>query len=345
MSINLPLPLLGEMAIFVKVVETGSFSEAARQLSVSPSSVSRSISRLEQALATRLLQRTTRKLRLSEGGEEVFKRCQEMVNAARSVMEISGQFTHEAEGLVRVSVPKAVGRFVVHPHMPEFLRRYPKVDVQLILEDRHVDLIDDNVDLSIRITDSPPPGLVGRQLLPIEHLLCATPQYLAEHGTPSHPHDLLGHSCIYLGETPGDSRWKFRQAGKAVTVGVRGRYAANHTGVRLEAALQHVGIASLPYFTARHALEAGELVQVLPGWDFIASYHGEAWLLHSPTRYLPPKLRVFIDYLVECMAKEPTLRRRQERGCSFPRSAWECHLGRSASCLYACARVTQSVTG
>ena len=219
--------------------------------------MSRSISRLEHALATRLLQRTTRKLRLSEGGEEVFKRCQEMVNAARSVMEISGQFTHEAEGLVRVSVPKAVGRFVVHPHMPEFLRRYPKVDVQLILEDRHVDLIDDNVDLSIRITDSPPPGLVGRQLLPIEHLLCATPQYLAEHGTPSHPHDLLGHSCIYLGETPGDSRWKFRQAGKAVTVGVRGRYAANHTGVRLEAALQHVGIASLPYFTARHALEAG----------------------------------------------------------------------------------------
>ena len=200
MSINLPLPLLGEMAIFVKVVETGSFSEAARQMGASPSSVSRSISRLEQALATRLLQRTTRKLRLSEGGEEVFKRCQEMVNAARSVMEISGQFTHEAEGLVRVSVPKAVGRFVIHPHMPEFLRRYPKVDVQLILEDRPVDLIDDNLDLILRISDSPPPGLVGRPLFPIEHLLCATPQYLAEHGTPEHPHDLLEHSCIYLGK-------------------------------------------------------------------------------------------------------------------------------------------------
>ena len=308
MSINLPLPLLGEMAIFVKVVETGSFSEAARQMGASPSSVSRSISRLEQALAARLLQRTTRKLRLSEGGEEVFKRCQEMVNAARSVMEISGQFTHEAEGLVRISVPKAVGRFVIHPHMPEFLRRYPKVDVQLILEDRPVDLIDDNLDLILRISDSPPPGLVGRPLFPIEHLLCATPQYLAEHGTPEHPHDLLNHSCIYLGETPADARWKFRQAGKTVTVGVRGRYAANHTGVRMDAVLQHVGIGSLPYFTARHALEAGEVVQVLAQWDFIASYHGEVWLLHSPTRYLPPKLRVFIDYLVECMVKEPTLR-------------------------------------
>ncbi|AZP72908.1 LysR family transcriptional regulator [Pseudomonas poae] len=310
MSINLPLPLLGEMAIFVKVVETGSFSEAARQMGASPSSVSRSISRLEKALATRLLQRTTRKLRLSEGGEEVFKRCQEMVNAARSVMEISGQYTHEAEGLVRVSVPKAVGRFVIHPHMPAFLQRYPKVDVQLILEDRPVDLIDDNLDLILRISESPPPGLVGRPLFPIEHLLCATPQYLAEHGTPQHPHDLQEHSCIYLGETPADARWRFRQAGKTVTVGVRGRYAANHTGVRLDAVLQHVGIGSLPYFTARHALEAGTVVQVLAQWDFIASYHGEVWLLHSPTRYLPPKLRVFIDYLVECMAKEPTLRHR-----------------------------------
>lgn len=310
MSINLPLPLLGEMAIFVKVVETGSFSEAARQLGASPSSVSRSISRLEKALATRLLQRTTRKLRLSEGGEEVFKRCQEMVSAARSVMEISGQYTHEAEGLVRVSVPKAVGRFVIHPHMPAFLQRYPKVDVQLILEDRPVDLIDDNLDLILRISESPPPGLVGRPLFPIEHLLCATPQYLAEHGTPQHPHDLQEHSCIYLGETPADARWKFRQAGKTVTVGVRGRYAANHTGVRLDAVLQHVGIGSLPYFTARHALEAGTVVQVLAQWDFIASYHGEVWLLHSPTRYLPAKLRVFIDYLVECMVKEPTLRHR-----------------------------------
>ncbi|MFJ3158534.1 LysR substrate-binding domain-containing protein [Pseudomonas protegens] len=309
MSINLPLPLLAEMAIFVRVVETGSFSEAARQLGSSPSAVSRSISRLEKALATRLLQRTTRKLRLSDGGEEVFKRCSEMVSAARSVMEVSGQFTHEAEGVVRVSVPKAVGRFVVHPHMPEFLRRYPQVDVELLHEDRDVDLIDDNVDLAIRITDRPPPGLIGRQLLRIDHLLCATPQYLAEHGTPAHPQDLRQHSCIYLGETPSDARWKFTQGSKAVTVGGRGRYAANHTGVRLDAVLQHLGIGSLPYFTARHALEQGLIVQVLPEWTFLASYHGGAWLLHSPTRYLPPKLRVFIDYLVECLAKEPTLNR------------------------------------
>ena len=306
-SINLPLSLLAEMVVFVKVVEAGSFSEAARQLGTSPSAVSRSVARLEKALAIRLLQRTTRKLGLTDAGQEVFKRCNDMAGAAQAVMDLSGRFAREAEGLIRLSVPKAVGRYVIHPHMPEFLRRYPKVDVQLILEDRYVDLIDDNVDLSIRITEQPPPGLVGRQLFPIEHLLCATPQYLADHGVPQQPEDLREHSCIYLGETPADARWKFRQGSKTVTVGVRGRYAANHTGVRLDAVLQHIGIGSLPYFTARQALEEGRVVQVLPEWDFSASYHGGVWLLHTPTRYLPPKLRVFIDFLVERMAQEPTL--------------------------------------
>ena len=306
-SINLPVTLLTEMVVFVKVVEAGSFSAAARQLGSSPSAVSRSIARLEKALAFRLLQRTTRKLRLSDAGEEVFRRCREMAGAAQAVMDLSGRFTREAEGLIRVSVPKAVGRYVIHPHMPEFLRRYPKVDVQLILEDRYVDLIDDNVDLSIRITDEPPPGLVGRELFPIEHLLCATPQYLAEQGVPQQPEDLREHSCIVLGETPADARWKFRQGSKSVTVGVRGRYAANHTGVRLDAVLQDIGIGSLPYFTARQALEEGRVIQVLPEWDFIASYHGGVWLLQTPTRYLQPKLRVFIDFLVERLAQEPTL--------------------------------------
>ncbi|RTF05361.1 substrate binding domain-containing protein, partial [Serratia marcescens] len=226
-----------------------------------------------------------------------------------AVMAIGGRGAAEPEGLVSVSVPKAVGRFVLHPHMPEFLRRYPKVDVRLRLEDRYMDLIDDRVDLALRITDRPSPGLVGRQLMRIDHLLCATPHYLAQHGTPLHPHDLAAHSCIYLGETPSDAQWKFRRSGKTVTVSVRGRYAANHTGVRLDAVKRHIGIGSLPYFTARQALDDGEIVQVLPEWDFLSSYHGGLWLLYAPNQYLPPKLRVFIDYLVACLAQEPQLKR------------------------------------
>lgn len=308
-STNLSHSLLAEMAVFVQVVESGSFSAAARRLGTSPSAASRSVAKLEQALALQLLHRTTRKLRLSEEGEEVFQRCRSMLDAAHSVMEFSGRGAVEPEGLVSVSVPKAVGRYVLHPHIPAFLRRYPKVDVRLRLEDRYMDLIDDRVDLALRITERPSPGLIGRQLMTIDHLLCATPAYLAQQGTPQHPQDLALHSCIYLGETPNDARWKFRQAGKTVAVNVRGRYAANHTGVRLDAVKQHIGIGSLPYFTARQALDDGEVVQVLPQWDFLSSYHGGLWLLYAPNQYLPPKLRVFIDYLVACLAKEPQLKR------------------------------------
>ncbi|MDX7991035.1 LysR family transcriptional regulator [Xenorhabdus littoralis] len=304
MSTNNTINLMREMAIFAKVVEAGSFSEAARQLAATPSAISRSVARLEKELGTRLLQRTTRKLRLSESGQEVYEHCLNMVNAAQEVMSVSGNFSHEPQGTIRVSVPKAVGRFVVHPNIPAFLAQYPKIDVNLRLDDRYVDLIDDQIDLAIRITDQPPPGLMGRRLLNIWHMLCATPEYLAEHGTPQHPHDLKNHSCIYLGEEPSDSRWKFSQGSKIATVNIHGRYAANHTGVRLDAVLQHIGIGSLPYFTAKHALQQGQLVQVLPDWNFKANYTGELWILYPPTRHLPPKLRVFIEYLAKCLRKE-----------------------------------------
>lgn len=307
MSTNQSLVLLNEMATFVKVVETESFSETARQLGSTPSAVSRAIARLERALGTRLLHRTTRKLRLSESGQQVYERCVDMVNAAQAVMENSGQFHIEPQGIIRISVPKAVGHFMLHPHLPEFLALYPKIDIQLLLEDRYIDLIDDGVDLAIRITEQPPGGLMGRKLIDIDHLICATPEYLQKNGIPQHPHDLKQHQCIYLGEQANDSKWKFQQEQKSITVPVRGRYAANHTGVRLSAALQHLGIASLPYFVARHALEKGSLVQVLPDWHFKTNYSGGAWLLYPPTRHVPPKLSVFIQYLAEKLAAEPIL--------------------------------------
>lgn len=295
------------MAVFVKVVDTGNFSEAARQLGMTPSATSRAVTRMEQALGTRLLQRTTRKLRLSESGQEAYAHCVNMVTAAQAVMASSGKFNQAPAGMITISVPKAVGRFVIHPHIPAFLAAYPEVDVHMVLDDRYVDLIDGKIDLAIRLTDKPPPGLMGRRLLDIGHVICATPQYLATHGTPSHPGDLKQHSCLCLGETPGDARWKFKRGTTQVTVDVHGRYTANHTGVRLDAVLQHIGIASLPYFIARHGLADGSLVQVLPQWRFNTAYCGGAWILYPPTRHLSPKLRVFIDFLAKRLEEEPTL--------------------------------------
>ena len=308
MSTNQSISLLQEMAIFVKVVETGSFSETARQLGNTPSAISRAISRLERALGTRLLQRTTRKLRLSESGTQVYAYCLEMVNAAQAVIDNSGKFNSEPHGTVRISVPKAVGHYLLHPHIPEFLERYPKVDVQMLLEDKLIDFIDDEIDLAIRITNQPSLGLKGRKLIEIDHVIVATAEYLEKHGIPQPPQDLKEHQCIYLGEQASDSKWKFQKENKTTSVSVKGRYSANHTGIRLDAALKHMGIASLPYFVARHALETQALIQVLPDWYFKTYYSGDAWLLYPPTRYLAPKIEVFIHFLAEKLKLEPTLK-------------------------------------
>jgi len=290
--------LMYEMAVFVEVVKQESFTAAAQVLGCSTSSVSRSITKLENALATSLLQRTTRKLRLTSSGEEVYTRCKQMVEASELVLEVSDSLNQEIEGDIGLCVPKAVGSTVVHPLIPEFLAQYPKVNVHMILDDRPLDLIDNQLDLAIRITNEPPPGLMGRKLFRLDHLLCASPDYLKQQGTPEHPSELSQHSCIFLGNNPADGRWRLKKDNETVDVQLTGRYAANHTKVRLDAVKRGIGIGTLPFFTAQEDLAAGNIVQVFPDWQFITNYQGEVWLLYTATRHLPQRLRVFVQYLV-----------------------------------------------
>ncbi|MDD2880677.1 MAG: LysR family transcriptional regulator [Rhodoferax sp.] len=303
MSINQPLENLADMAVFARVAESASFSEAARQLGLTPSAVSRQVARLEGLLRVRLLERTTRKLRLTEAGLAALPRCQALVVAVREVMALSDTQSATPSGLVRISMPKAFGRQVIHPLMPTFLARYPEVDVQLIVTDRTVDVFEEAIDLAIRITNAPPPGLAGRPLMPIRHLVCASPAYLAAHGTPLHPRELVQHSCLYLGEDERDRHWRFQKDGDMATVRVSGRYVVNHSEMRLDGASSHLGMASLPEFTAAAALASGQLVCVLPDWAHLTDYAGTAWLLYPPNRYLPAKLRVWIDFVVAGLAQ------------------------------------------
>lgn len=296
---NQPLDSLSDMAVFARVVEAGSFSAAARQLGLTPSAVSRQVARLEASLRVRLLERTTRKLKLTDAGAAAHSRCQSLVAAAREVWALCDTHSSEPAGMVRMSMPKAVGRQLVHPLVLSFLPKYPQVDVQLLITDRTVDLFEDNIDIALRVTDTPPPGLAGRPLAPLRHIVCASPQYLAEHGHPQHPRDLERHACIYLGEDERDRHWRFERGAETATVAVRGRYVANHSEVRLEAALRHLGVASLPGFTARAALASGALVPVLAEWEHKTAYAGMAWLLYPPNRFVPAKLRVWIDHVAE----------------------------------------------
>ncbi|MGO4153669.1 LysR family transcriptional regulator [Cupriavidus sp. YAF13] len=290
--------LLPDMAVFARVVDAGNFSVAARQLGSTPSTVSRQIKRLEEALATRLLERSTRKVRMTESGAEVYRYCRDVVSAAAGAMDAAGHVVGRPQGRVSVSAPTAFAKTVIHPLVPAFLQAYPEVDLQLLFTDHETDPLADDLDLVIRLTEHPPPGLAGRRLGAVRWVLCASPAYLRARGTPAQPRDLAQHDCLYLGETADDNRWRLRRDTETQTVTVSGRYVANHAGARLEAAQQDLGIASLPEFTAALALQAGELVQVLPDWELQArAYVGTVWLLYPPNRFLPPKVRALIDYL------------------------------------------------
>ncbi|WP_447753434.1 LysR substrate-binding domain-containing protein [Pseudomonas nicosulfuronedens] len=317
MSMNPTMMLLEEMVIFVRVVENGSFSEAARQLGISPSAASRGVSKLEKGLSVQLLQRTTRKLRLSESGEEIYHGCRSMVSSARAVLEMSSKYAQEPEGVVRIGAPKAPGRYVLHPLIPEFLRLFPKVDVQLLLGDSHQDLIDGSLDLVVRVTDQPPPGLVGRCLFPIRQILCASPDYLGAHGVPAHPLELKQHFCIGEGEPFVGGAWQFRKGDDRVRVQVSNRYCVNHSEGRLDAVLRHLGITCMPLFMAKAELEQKRIVQVLPEWEFTgAGGPGSAWLLYQPTLYLPLKVRALIDHLVDGLRHHAWLQ--GEERATFP---------------------------
>ncbi|CAM3479579.1 LysR family transcriptional regulator [Paracidovorax anthurii] len=309
MRTNEALDSLPDMAVFARVVAAGSFSGAARTLGLTPSAVSRQVARLEGVLRVRLLERTTRRLRLTAAGHAAHARCMALEAAAREVLQLADAH-HGAtpQGLVRMSAPKAYARQRIHPLVAPFLAAHPQVDVQLVVTDRVVDLFGEDIDLAIRITDAPPPGLAGRPLEAVEHIVCASPAYLERRGTPRHPRDLAGHDCICLGEDAHDRRWRFaRGAGRAAeqaTVAVRGRYAANHSEMRRDAALAGLGIASLPGFAARAALESGALVRVLAGWRHDTAYSGTAWLLYPPNRFLPPRTRAWIDHVAAGLATE-----------------------------------------
>ncbi len=304
MSINEAFDSLPDMAAFACVVEAGSFSAAARKMGLSPSAVSRQIARLEALLRVRLLERSTRKLRLTEAGQAAHARCQAMLAAAREVLALSDTASAEPQGLLRVSCPKAIARQLVHPLVPAFLRRYPKVDVQMVVTDRALDLFDEAIDLAIRVTETPPPGLAGRPVLKLRHLLCASPAYLAAHGgSPAQPRELAAHSCLFLGEDERDRHWRFRRGAQELTVRVSGRYVANHSEMRLEGALADLGIASLPEFCARAALQRGALQPVLADWEHLTEYSGTVWLLYPSQRHQAPKVRAWIDHLVEGLAE------------------------------------------
>lgn len=293
---ELPL-LLPDLAALVNVTEAGSFSAAARAQGSTPSAVSRQIARLEAALGLTVLERSTRRLRLTAGGQEVLRHARAMLDSARAACDGAASHASYVEGRVRVAAPKAALRQLIHPELPALLDAYPKLDLELAVSDHAVDFIAGGVDIALRFGD-PPPGYVARPFMEVRTLLYASPDYLARAGAPQQPADLAQHSCLHLAELPGDDEWCLVRGNERRVVNVRGRYASNHSEMRREAAEGGFGIACLPDFTARQQLARGTLVPVLPGWQLLGRYQGSNWLVYSADRYRAPRVRVVVDFLL-----------------------------------------------
>ncbi len=292
---------LPDMATFVRVAELGSFSAAAAELGLTPSAVSRQIGRLERALSVRLVLRNTRQLRLSEAGVQVFGHCAQIVASAQATLALAQSFSQGPQGCVRLSAPLAFARHRLQVPLLGFLRAYPEVDVQLMVSDQELDPLREPIDLAVRLTEAPPPGLVARELMPVQEWLVASPAYLRRHRPIRQPLDLRDHSCLGRGEREVAEPWRLRRHREQVDVITRGRLRVNHSELRLLAACDGLGVARVPDYVALPAIGQGQVVRVLPEWQFAGGRQGRAYVVYAPDRFLPAKCRALIDYLAATM--------------------------------------------
>jgi DNA-binding transcriptional LysR family regulator len=296
--------MLNEMAVFSQVIDCGSFSAAARHLGITTSAVSRHVGRLEAHLGGRLLLRTTRALSVTELGQQVHDACARMLASAREVYALAGSDRAGPNGTLRVSAPLVFGQHWLAPKLPGFLAAYPDVDLQLNLINRPVDLVNDGVDVAIRIAEALAPGLASRPLCTFEYVLVASPGYLAERGAPATPEALVEHACCHLGYGRFGGAWTLHQGARSVTVNVKGRVLINHSAAIVALVAAGGAIGLVPDFAANDALRDGSVVRVLADWTVGAPYTGAVHVVYTPGRHVALKIRAFIDYIVAAAEAE-----------------------------------------
>jgi len=303
---------LDSVYAFVKAVNAGSFSAAARELGVTPSAVSKQIARLEQRLGIALLNRTTRKLSLTEVGAVYFESCSRSLSEIEEAEEIISQFRDEPQGLLKISVPQGFGRLQVARFLPEFLALHPKIRIDLIFGRLNSHFMDENIDILIQTVDPPDMNLIVRHLASIDRITCAAPGYLERYGTPKTLDDLSNHNCLmFTGSTSREQEWIYYQGQKEKKVRVSGNFQANHLEAIYTALISGVGIAHMPDYNVMAALETGELVSVFPD---TSSQHGPRTPLNMNAYYSRaagrlPKVKVFLDSLVGHLKANPNWRR------------------------------------
>lgn len=289
-----------EMQTFSAVVDAGSFVRAADALSMSKAAVSRYVSDLEARLGVRLLHRTTRRLSLTEEGLVFHARCKELL---AGLEEAEGELSSRnvvASGLLRINAPVTFGIHHLAPLWGEFIARHPKVTLDVTLSDQIVDLVEEGYDLAIRIATLPSSTLVSRRLASTRMVLCATPKYLAQHGTPRQPSELAQHAVIAYSYWSTKDEWHFDGPHGGVSVRTQPRIRTNSGETCRAAALAHQGIVLQPSFLVGADLSAGSLIELMPEYSAIKL---GIYAVYPTRKHLSPRVRALIDFLVAFFAK------------------------------------------
>ena len=296
---------LDALEVFLAVADHGSLAEAARRRGRSPAAVTRTLNDLEMRLGARLLVRTTRRVVLTEAGQRMAAQARQLVAAYTEAMaQVAGEAAAPS-GTLRISAPLMFGRRHIAPLAAAFLDAYPEMRVELYFSDRIVDLVDEGVDVALRIGELDPSSLVARRLGRVRRVLVASPAYLARAGLPVTPADLAKHEIVAFAMLPGDLRWSFSGAdGRVHSVRIRPRVQANQMDVVIEAAIEGRGIAAPLSYQVADALSSGQLVRLLRDFEPPTS---PVQFVYPTARLMAPKLRAFLDFAVPRLSALPVL--------------------------------------
>jgi DNA-binding transcriptional LysR family regulator len=294
------LPDLEGLAIFAKVAEVRSFAAAAAELNLSKATVSKAVSRVEAKLKTRLFNRTSRRIALTEAGRQLSDRASHILAEGEAAEDEALARSTAVRGLVRLAAPMSFGILHLAPLVPEFLARYPEVSIDLHLSDATVDMIGDGFDAAIRIAVLPDSSLIARRLCGMSRFLVGSPGYLKKHGKPRHPLHLAEHVCITYGHGTAAETWRFTNSnGKSAMVRPSGPLRVNNGDAMMPALIAGVGLAILPEFIVRDALDAGRLERLLTDWTLPS---GAVYWVTPPAGPRPKRVEVLADFLVEKLA-------------------------------------------
>ena len=296
------MDLLRSMEAFVLTVKTGSFVASATSLNTSPQMIAKYVVFLEDYLGLKLLNRTTRSQRLTEFGKQYYERCVFILSEVKNTKALAQQFCQEPKGRLRISAPVSYGQFNLLPVISRFMKCYPKLNIDIQLSDRYVDLVKDDFDAVFRIGTLNDSGLIARKLNNLQLIFAASPSYLAKYGVPSVPNDLKNHQCLiyqYANPTKKDNFWPFTVNGELINIAITGAFQSNNTSILAAAAVEGLGITMLPESVLNESIKQSKLITVLQ--DFLPPAR-EVHLLYQADKQRLPKLDAFIEFIVNAMS-------------------------------------------